>query len=129
MTKITSFEDLKVWQKARELVRLIYKITAKFPREEKFSLTDQIRRATVSVMANIAEGFSRYHLAETVMFYRTARGSLTEVKSHLYVALDLNYINRVTFDRLIELIDEIGKMTNGLINSTESYRSKLSSNN
>lgn len=117
MTKITSFEDLKVWQKARELVRLIYKITAKFPREEKFSLTDQIRRATVSVMANIAEGFSRYHLAETVM------------KSHLYVALDLNYINRVTFDRLIELIDEIGKMTNGLINSTESYRSKLSSNN
>jgi four helix bundle protein len=123
VVKINSFEDLLVWQKARILVRRMYLITSKFPREEKFGLIDQIRRAVVSVMANIAEGFSRYHLTETVMFYRTARGSLTEVKSHLFIALDLGYISRRDFEGLVVVIDEIGKMINGLIKSTNRFRS------
>jgi len=111
-----------VWQKARVLVKRIYSITSSFPCEEKFGLIDQIRRAVVSIMANVAEGFSRYRIAETVMFYRTARGSLSEVKNHLYIALDLGYINSTEFKKLVETIDEIGKMLNGLINSTENYR-------
>ena len=122
MATIKCFEDLLVWQKARVLVKRIYSITSSFPREEKFGLIDQIRRAVVSIMANVAEGFSRYRIAETVMFYRTARGSLSEVKSHLYIALDLGYINSTEFKKLVETIDEIGKMLNGLINSTENYR-------
>lgn len=122
MATIKCFEDLLVWQKARVLVKRIYSITSSFPREEKFGLIDQIRRAVVSIIANVAEGFSRYRIAETVMFYRTARGSLSEVKNHLYIALDLGYINSTEFKKLVETIDEIGKMLNGLINSTENYR-------
>ena len=122
MATIKCFEDLLVWQKARVLVKRIYSITSSFSREEKFGLIDQIRRAVVSIMSNVAEGFSRYRIAETVMFYRTARGSLSEVKSHLYIALDLGYINSTEFKKLVETIDEIGKMLNGLINSTENYR-------
>ena len=126
MTKIKSFEDLIVWRKARGLVNLLYDITATFPKEERFILVDQIRRAVLSVMANIAEGFSRYHLAETLMFYRNARGSLTEVKSHLYICLDRRLINTKEVNDLFLKIDEVGKMLNGLISTSKSFR-KLSS--
>lgn len=122
MSRISSFEELKVWQKARDLTNIIYRVSSKFPREERFGLNDQIRRAAVSIMANIAEGFSRYHLAETIMFYRNARGSLTEVKSHLYICLDQKYISKKEFNDLFARIDEIGKMINGLINATKSFR-------
>lgn len=103
-------------------MNLLYESTATFPREEKFNLVDQIRRAALSVVANIAEGFSRYHLAETVMFYRNARGSLTEIKSHLYICLDQGHIKQEKINELFAKIDELGKMINGLINSTESFR-------
>lgn len=122
--KINSFEDLRVWQKGRELVNLLYDITALFPREERFSIVDQIRRAALSFIANIAEGFSRFHLAETVMFYRNARGSLAEVKSFIYICLDRKYINEETATALFSKVDELGKMINGLINATELYRKK-----
>ena len=122
MSAIKSFEDLQVWQKTRELVKSIYKITSNFPKEEKFNIIDQLRRAIISVLSNIAEGFSRYYSAETVMFYRNARGSLSEVKSLLYVCLDLVYINKKICDELFAKIDEIGKMLNGLIKSTEFIR-------
>ena len=120
--KIEKFEDLLVWQKSRQMVLEIYKITAKFPKSERYNLVDQINRCVVSVAANIAEGFSRYHLKESVLFYRNARGSLAELKSHLYLSFDLGYINNVTLDRLLSNIDEIGKMLNGLINSTRRFR-------
>jgi len=122
MVTIKSFEDLKVWQKSRELVFHLYKTTSIFPKEEKYNLVDQIRRAAVSVMANIAEGFSRYHNKETIQFYRNTRGSLSEVKSLLYLCFDLKYIDKKTLDKLFLEIDEIGKMLNGLIRSTESFR-------
>lgn len=124
MTKINSFEDLKVWQKARDLVSLVYDLTKEFPKEEKFNMTDQMRRSASSVPANIAEGFSRYHLAESIMFYRNARGSLSELKSHLYISSDQHYFNEKTLEDLSVKIDEIGRMLNGLINSTESFRKK-----
>jgi len=121
--KINSFVDLKVWQKARQLTNILYDVTSKYPREEKFNLVDQLRRAGVSVMSNIAEGFSRYHKAETIMFYRNARGSLSEVKSLLYVSYDRKYISKKNLDRLTNLLDETGKMLNGLIKSTRKFRS------
>ena len=74
------------------------------------------------VLSNIAEGFSRYYSAETVMFYRNARGSLSEVKSLLYVCLDIVYIDKKICDELFAKIDEIGKMLNGLIKSTKFIR-------
>ena len=118
--KINSFEDLLVWQKARELVKLLYELTTAFPKEERYNLVDQIRRAATSIAANIAEGFSRYHLKESVMFYRNARGSCAELKSHLYLSCDLNYLTKKNSDLCFEKIDEVGKMLNGLINLTES---------
>jgi len=120
--KIKSFEDLKVWQKARELTNLVYDITDNFPKSERFGLIDQVRRAVVSIAANIAEGFSRYHLKESILFYRNSRGSLSELKSHFYIAHDRKYLKRQEFDQIFELIDKVGKMLNGLINSTNSFR-------
>jgi len=119
---IKSFEDLIVWQKSRVLAVVVYKVTRTFPSSERFNLTDQINRCVVSVAANIAEGFSRYHAKESMMFYRNARGSLSELKSHLYIAMDLGFITKVKFEELREMMDEIGKLLNGLINSTSKYR-------
>lgn len=121
--KISSFEELLVWKKSRELVKLTYKLTSKFPASEKYNLVDQIRRSVTSVPANIAEGFSRFYLKESVMFYRNARGSLSELKSHLYTSFDLEYISKAELDVCFELIEPVGKMLNGLINSTNSFRS------
>lgn len=126
--KINSFEDLLVWQKSRELVSVIYKLTGKFPTSEKFNLVDQAKRCSTSIPANIAEGFSRFHLKESVMFYRNARGSLSELKSHLLIASDQGYIVKADLDFCINMIDEIGKMLNGLIKSTANFRDKQTSN-
>ncbi len=120
--KITRFEDLLVWQKARILANIVYRLTTDFPSSEKYGLVDQIRRCAVSVSANIAEGFSRYHLKESLMFYRNARGSLTELKSHFYIAFDQKYLDKKKLDTLFDNIDEVGKMLNGLINKTDSFR-------
>ena len=76
----------------------------------------------VSILANIAEGFSRYHKAETMQFYRNARGSLAEVKSLLYICLDRGYITQEQLEKIFNYIDEIGKMLNGLIKTTKDYR-------
>ena len=120
--KINSFEDLIVWQKARVLSNFVYNLTKEFPTTEKYGLVDQIRRCGVSVVANIAEGFSRYYLKESMMFYRNSRGSLAELKSHFYLAFDQGYITRRNLDVLFGNIDEVGKMLNGLINKTDSFR-------
>lgn len=125
---IKSFEDLQVWQKARLLSRKIYQITAAFPTSEKNNLVSQLRRAVVSICANIAEGFGRYHSQESMQFYRTARGSLLEIKSHLYIAFDQSYITKVELTQLFDMIDEISKMLSSFINKTRDYRlNKLSS--
>ena len=115
--KIQDFTDLIVWQKAHRLVLLIYKITVKFPRAEMYALVDQIRRATVSVTSNIAEGFSRHTLKEKIQFYYMASGSLTEVRNQLIISKDLGYITDETFKNLNLLSIEINKMIQGLIKS------------
>jgi len=92
MTPIRRFEDLKVWQKAHELVLLVYKLTAKFPAEEKYGLSSQKRRAAVSVASNIVEGFKRRTVKDSLNFYNTADASLEELCYQSLVARDLGYI-------------------------------------
>lgn len=100
MGRAHGFEDLKVWQAARELVRLVYQLTSSQKFHKDAALRDQLRRAAVSSMANIAEGFERGSKREFGRFLYMARGSAGEVRSHLYVAKDLDYITLVEFDEL-----------------------------
>ena len=111
---IYSFEKLEVWQKSRLLVKEIYLITKKFPEDEKFGLTSQVRRAMISVSCNIAEGTSRWSDKEKVRFIEIAYGSLMEVVNYLILANDLEYISE---DKILDLrsnIDIIARKLNGL---------------
>ena len=116
---VNRFEDLIAWQKARALTGSVYAATrdAKFARD--FGLVDQIRRAAVSVMSNIAEGFERGSATEFHRFLFMAKGSCAEVRSQLYVALDANYIDRPTFQGLMEQAEETGRVLGGLRASVE----------
>lgn len=125
---IKSIEDLHVWQEARLLNKKIYQLTDNFPITEKTNLVSQLRRASLSICANIAEGFGRFNLQESIQFYRIARGSLFEIKSHLYLASDQSYLKEDLFQELLSDLDKVGKMLNALINKTKEYRiNKLSS--
>jgi four helix bundle protein len=117
--EIKHFVDLDAWQVNREVVLVIYKITKKFPKDEKFGLTSQLRRASVSIITNIAEGWGRFHYKDKIRFYHQARGSNTEVQSLLIVAKDLGYISEEEFDEMKVLIFRGFKVLNGLIRSTE----------
>ena len=115
MDKIERFEDIKAWQKARSLVREIYQMTGEGKFAKDFSLRDQIRRAAVSVISNIAEGFSRQTDKEFTQFLYIAKGSVTEVQSQLYIALDLYYVSQEEFDSLYKQADEVGRLIFGFI--------------
>ena|SRR6218665_2988809 len=115
MSSFKSFDEILAWQKARELTKQIYLVSASPAFEKDFGLKDQIRRSSVSVMANIAEGYDRRGDKEFVRFLNIAKGSLAEVKSHLFVAVDINYITREKLDVLFLLVDEIGRLISGLI--------------
>ena len=112
-----SFKDLKVWQEAHKLVLEIYRITKKFPDEERFRLTDQICRSASSIPANIVEGQSRQTTKEYLQFLYTARGSVAETKYHLLLAKDLEYLKNSDYSEIIMGYDNVGKMLNGLISS------------
>ena len=115
MTKIEHFEDIKAWQKARGLVKSVYEITSKGDFVRDYSLREQIRRASISVMSNIAEGFSRQTDKEFIQFLHVAKGSTSEVQSQLYLALDLKYISEATFKELYELLEEIIRLISGFV--------------
>lgn len=115
MSTIKSFEDLPVWQDARKFTNKIYKLTNKFPKEELYGLTSQIRRATVSIMSNIAEGFDRRSDKELSNFLSMSRGSSSEVQNDLYIALDLKYISQTEFNQLYQEAKKIAKQINGLM--------------
>lgn len=114
MNRAKTFEDLLVWQKAHQLVLSICKITKSFPKDETFGLTSQIKRASVSVDANIAEGFGRKGLKDKLRFYNISRASLHEVKYFLILANDLNYSNTIIVKK--DLI-EVDKMLNSYIST------------
>jgi len=107
----TRLEDIQVWQKARQLTRRIYEATANGKFAQDHGLKNQVQRASVSIMANIAEGFGRRSDKEFANFLNMAHGSASEVQSHLYVALDLNYVTEACFTELRDLLDEISRMS------------------
>jgi four helix bundle protein len=102
------------------LVVAVYQASKNFPRDEIYGLTSQLRRAAVSVPANIAEGQGRRSKAEFCQFLGNARGSLLEVDTHLEIALRLEYLSQTVYDQLRERIDEVGRILNGLLRSLTS---------
>ena len=110
------FHDLTVWRLARAFRHRIYQVSEGWPRQEMYGLTAQIRDAAISVTANIAEGYGRYHYQENIQFCRIGRGSVNEVLDHLYTALDEGYINKETFDELYSQGREVERVLNGYIN-------------
>lgn len=114
MGKIERFEDLIAWQKARELTRAIYEATRQGAFAKDFGLSGQIQRAAVSIMSNIAEGFERGGRGEFHQFLSTAKASCAEVRSQLYVALDVGYLDKTTFDRFIQQAEEVARIVGGL---------------
>jgi four helix bundle protein len=112
---INKFEDLIAWQTARRLMILVNKLTHNDMFKKDYSLVDQIIRSVRSIMSNIAEGFGRYKFNDYKHFLTMARGSLTETQNHLYIALDLQYINQEEFDNAYHLTEEVYKLLNGII--------------
>ena len=115
MAKIERFEDIESWKKSRELAKSVYRITLNQPFARDFGLRDQIRRASVSILSNIAEGFQRDGDKEFVQFLSLAKGSCGEVRAQLYVALDQQYIAAEEFSSLSASATEISRMLSGLI--------------
>jgi len=113
MATINRFEDIIGWQKARQLNTSVYAITAQGAFAKDFGLRDQIRRSSVSIMANIAEGFGRKSDKEFANFLNYAHGSAAETQSHLYVALDLKYLSQEQFDTLYRMLDETSRIVMG----------------
>lgn len=118
-TKIKSFTDLNAWKESHSLVLEIYKCTKKFPSEEKFGLSDQMRRCSVSISSNISEGFSRRGQKEKTQFYYMALGSLTELQNQLLIVRDLGYISKEEFKLSAEKTIIVSKLVNGLIKSSK----------
>ena len=116
--KLAHFEDLAVWQKSKRLSLAIYRITADGRFSRDYPLRDQIRRASVSIMSNIAEGFERYSRTEFRHFLSIARGSASEVRSQLHLAHELKYIPDSEFRALYDLCHEISRMLASLRSST-----------
>jgi four helix bundle protein len=115
MATFTTFEEIAAWQKARQLTRELYKVTAVGPFARDYDLKNQIRRAAVSIMSNIAEGFERSGTGEFTQFLAMAKGSAGEVRSQLYVALDQNYLSEPVFARFVDQAAEVSRMIGGLM--------------
>jgi four helix bundle protein len=124
MSRIERFEDLIAWQKARLLTKEIYLITRQGSFAKDYGLTNQIQRASVSIMSNLAEGFERSGLGEFHQFLSTAKASCAELRSQLYIALDVGYIDQSTFDRLLSQSEKVGKIIGGLRASIARQRTK-----
>jgi len=114
---VFGFEKLAVWKEARILTVLIYQLTEKFPDKEKFGLTNQMRRASVSIGANIAEGSSRFSAKEQAHFYSISYGSLMELMSHSFTALDLEYLNDEVFEKTKSIVQPLSLKINNLRNA------------
>ena len=108
------YKELKVWQKAVNLATEVYKLTALFPKEEKYGLTQQLQRAVVSIASNVAEGAGRNSNAEFKMFLGYANGSSYELETQITIANNLNYINKTESENLLLQLEEIQKMLSAL---------------
>ena len=134
MAKVENFEDLEVWQLARVLASKIYELTRNGEFAKDFGLRDQIRRATVSIVSNIAEGFGRRSNVEFSRFLEIASGSTSEVQAHLYIAHDLKYLTKEQFDSVFVDVKQIGgrmltKLMQYLRNASKPSDSSAEENN
>lgn len=120
---IERFEQLEVWKAAHKLVLDVYRITQKFPTEERYGLVSQMRRAAVSVPANIAEGFKRRGRADKAHFYNIAQASLEEIRYYLILCRDLGY--PITEIGMAEQVDQVSKMLYGLVRTVEEKSQKV----
>ncbi len=116
MGRVESYQELEVWKQAKDLVVRIYDLTKSFPREEQFGLTNQLRRAAVSIPSNIAEGCGRNHFKDSIQLFFIARGSLYEVETQLTIASDLKYISSSDLESILVLIKSCKRLLNGFIN-------------
>ena len=106
---------MSVWLQSRQLTKAVYELTRQFPKDELFGLTNQLRRAAVSIPSNIAEGCGRQHTRDTLQFLFIARGSLFEVETQLYLAFDLTYLNEESLQKLLVDITNCKKLLQGFI--------------
>lgn len=113
MERTNSFKDLIVWQKSHQLVLAIYSITKTFPKEEIFSLTNQVRRASVSIAANVSEGYKKKTIPNKLNFINIAEGSLEEVKYYIILSKDLKYIDEKNYEQLYNYAEEVGRLISG----------------
>ena len=118
MEGVNNFYELEVWKNSHLLVLEVYKITKNFPQSEIFGIVNQLRRATSSITANIAEGFERYHYKDKIKFYYQARGSTAEVQNFLILSRDLGYINSDVCGSLGTRAKRSMQLINGLIRAT-----------
>ena len=118
--KVESFKDLIVWQRGIELVNDIYKLTKHFPKDELYGITSQIRRAAISIPANVAEGWGRGTTKNYIQFLEISRGSLFELNTLIIISYNQDYVTRENCDAIENKINEIGRMLNALITKLES---------
>jgi four helix bundle protein len=114
-----NYRDLIAWQKAMDLVEMVYKATGQFPKEELYGLTNQLRRAVVSIPSNIAEGQGRNSRNDFRRFLTISHGSLREVETQILIAERLQYLNQAQIEPLMNLSSEVGRLINGLCNSID----------
>ena len=116
MSEINSYRDLDVWKQSRQLLKSVYQLSRSFPKEEQFGLTNQLRRAAISVPSNIAEGSGRNHSKDSIQFFFIARGSLYEIETQLIISFDLEYISDSHLKEVLEQVTRCKKLINGFIN-------------
>ncbi len=121
-TTFKSYRDLDVWQRSMRLAKQIYQVTQKFPVDERFGLTNQLRRAAVSVPSNLAEGHARFGPGEFNRFISITMGSVAELETQILLSTDLGYIDGAIADELLGELDGIGKMLRGLAKSIQRRR-------
>ncbi|MFA7681648.1 MAG: four helix bundle protein [Candidatus Peribacteraceae bacterium] len=119
-----SFTELNAWKAGMDLVEEIYRLTAKFPKEEQFGLSSQIKRACASIVANTAEGFGRFSYADKAYKYVIARGECAEVAAFLLIAIRVKFLTSDQAQHALELTDTVGKLLSGLVESTRKRNPK-----
>ena len=124
-----SYRDLIAWQKAVSLVTDVYRWTENFPKHELYGLKSQMRRAAVSIAANIAEGQGRNTEGEFIQFLGTAKGSLVELETHFFIAANLDFVSEAIRDSALSRTDEVSRLVNGLRLALENHRSQCVSRN
>lgn len=116
MEKIKNFKQLKIWQRGIDMVKTVYLLTKRFPREELYGLTSQMRRSSVSIPCNIAEGFKRYHPKEYRQFLHVTLGSMAELETQIIIANELNFLNGEKYMFVLDELNQLSKMITALKN-------------